>query len=387
MKHYHIYILSLFFIAISGQMILSAQEVITLKNPSFEGFPAPGSSDRVGITAIGWTDCGGYWFPKETPPDIHPGPAFNPWFGVTTKPQDGQTFLGMVVRDNDTWECVSQQLSAPLKAGTCYSFSIYLAKSLTHVSNTIDMESQTESCVLRIHGGNSMCSKKEILAETQAVNHAEWKRYDITFQPKFDCNYIALEAFYKTPVLFPYKGNILVDHASDILEIPCPGEEPVILEEEEQVAETVVEKKTQEVVKTTVPKEKKKKIMEDLDAKKLKTGQKIRIRNLYFEADKAEPKPESNEVLDEIAEFLVSNKNIRVEIGGHTNGTPEHEYCDSLSNERARSIARHLIQQGVEPNQLEYRGYGKRKPIASNSTKEGREKNQRVEIKILSING
>jgi outer membrane protein OmpA-like peptidoglycan-associated protein len=389
MKRCYLFIGSsiLFFLFIFSGSI--AQDVIELRNPSFEGFPSPGTSERIGITAIGWTDCGGYWFPNETPPDIHPGPSFNPWFGVTTKAQEGETFLGMVVRDNDSWESVSQPLLGTLEAGKCYSFSIYLAKSLTHVSNTVDMESQTESCVLRIHGGSGICDKREVLGETSPVSHEGWKRYDFTFQPRKDYSHLILEAFYKTPVLFPYKGNILVDNASDILQIPCPGEEVVAdleepTEEVEEVEPDPVPAPEKEDIRVEVKKEK---ILKDLDATKVAKGQKIRIQNLYFPADKTEVMEDSYEVLDEIVGFLKENQNIRVEIGGHTNGTPEHEYCDSLSDLRAKSVASYLVHKGVNPGQLEHRGYGKRKPVASNTTRDGRKKNQRVEIKILSIEG
>ena len=70
---------------------------IELKNPSFEDQPA------ISQVPSGWTPCG---FPEETPPDTHPGNAF----GVKMPTNDGKTYLGMVVRDNDTWEGVTQPL-------------------------------------------------------------------------------------------------------------------------------------------------------------------------------------------------------------------------------------------------------------------------------------
>jgi len=83
--------------------------------------------------------------------------------------------------------------------------------------------------------------------------------------------------------------------------------------------------------------------------------------------------------------FLKEYIDVSVEIGGHTNGTPPHKYCDKLSKERAKAVAQYLVRKGIPANRLKYKGYGKRKPIANNLTKEGRIKNQRVEIKILKI--
>jgi hypothetical protein len=76
------------------------QEVIKLQNPSFEDIPRAGSGMTPPIT--GWFDCGKTNFQSETPPDIHPVET-GAW-GVSKDAYDGATYLGMVVRDNDSWE-------------------------------------------------------------------------------------------------------------------------------------------------------------------------------------------------------------------------------------------------------------------------------------------
>lgn len=74
-----------------------------------------------------------------------------------------------------------------------------------------------------------------------------------------------------------------------------------------------------------------------------------------------------------------------VEIGGHTNSIPPHEYCDRLSTARAQNVAEYLREKGILVEQVQFKGYGKRVPIASNETAAGRLKNQRVELKIISM--
>ena len=118
---------------------------------------------------------------------------------------------------------------------------------------------------------------------------------------------------------------------------------------------------------------------------KLKAGTIIRVNNLYFKADKTAVEPASYALLDRIARILNERPNLTVEIGGHTNGIPPHEYCDKLSTNRAKAVYDYLVQKGVPGNQLFFKGYGKRKPIAVNNTDEGRKKNQRVEIKVLKV--
>ena len=122
------------FISLSLLTGILAQEQIVLDNPSFEGVPHQGGEFMMNrIISVSpfnpipqWTDCG---FKLETPPDLH-GNQSN-FFGVSRKPQSGNSFLGMVVRYNDTWERVSQELKTPLEAGKCYKMSIYLARE-TH---------------------------------------------------------------------------------------------------------------------------------------------------------------------------------------------------------------------------------------------------------------
>ncbi len=127
------------------------------------------------------------------------------------------------------------------------------------------------------------------------------------------------------------------------------------------------------------------KVLKSLDISKITLGQTIRVDKLYFDADSSTIESASNVVLDEIYDFLSANQNVIIEIGGHTNSLPEDEYCDRLSTERARNVAQYLYQKGIPESRITYKGYGKRQPIASNATVEGRKRNQRVEIKITSL--
>lgn len=126
-------------------------------------------------------------------------------------------------------------------------------------------------------------------------------------------------------------------------------------------------------------------IMPDLTPGMISTGQTLRMERLLFEADSARLTPECLPVLDEVYDFLAENGGIVIEIGGHTNSTPPDEFCDRLSTARAKAVADYLAGKGIDPKRVVFKGYGKRVPIASNATPDGRRKNQRVEIKILKI--
>ncbi|MEO6189531.1 MAG: OmpA family protein [Saprospiraceae bacterium] len=365
-----------------GTIRLLAQvdtNTIVLINPSFEGTPSPAK------LAAGWVDCG---WRNETPPDIQPAPnGESPYFGVTKKAFDGQTYLGMVTRENDSYERVAQRLSQPMHKGRCYSFSIYLCRSLEYLSaSNIDAGKElkpfTTPIILRVFSGDAYCHQKELLAETSIIDNTDWKKYTVTLSPTSDAEYIELEAFYKTPVLKPYNGNILLDKASDITRILCPNEKPFAVAEKNNKKKTKPEPAKEQL---NLPEESKNKILKALDKDKIKVGQTIKIEKLFFKSDSANFDSSSYVVLEEVYLFLKNNPLVKIEIGGHTNSIPPHEYCDKLSSKRAQTVKEYILNKGITIDRVISRGYGKRMPVASNVTKLGRSMNQRVEIKIISL--
>ena len=92
-------------------------------------------------------------------------------------------------------------------------------------------------------------------------------------------------------------------------------------------------------------------------------------------------------MLDEVYAFLDANDDVVIEVGGHTNGQPPHEFCDALSTARAEAVVAYLTSKGIAAERLYAKGYGKRRPRATNRTVTGRRRNQRVEIKVLSVGG
>ena len=108
------------------------------------------------------------------------------------------------------------------------------------------------------------------------------------------------------------------------------------------------------------------------------------LEGVHFEFNSAQLTRESYEILDHVAGSLRDWPKVRVEIQGHTDemGTPA--YNQDLSQRRAESVRDYLISKGVKASRLEAKGYGETRPIAGNTTDEGRAKNRRVELKKLS---
>jgi len=96
-------------------------------------------------------------------------------------------------------------------------------------------------------------------------------------------------------------------------------------------------------------------------------------------------KPEFRETLDKIAASLNKYPESLVDVYGHTDSTGSNEYNQTLSENRARTVASYLTMQGVSGTRIRSQGFGETMPVASNDTEEGRARNRRVEIKIVPI--
>ena len=101
-----------------------------------------------------------------------------------------------------------------------------------------------------------------------------------------------------------------------------------------------------------------------------------------FDFDSADLTDDAKANLDKVAEYLNLNKDIKVEVGGHTDNMGTSEYNKDLSERRAQSVVDYLAGKGVAASRLIPVGYGKDKPVADNDTEEGRHQNRRIEFKV-----
>lgn len=119
--------------------------------------------------------------------------------------------------------------------------------------------------------------------------------------------------------------------------------------------------------------------------KKVDNGISINLENIQFEADSARLLESEKEKLDKIAAILKRYNERDILISGHTaQAGAREEVRQKLSEERAGAVASYFIKEKVRaPQRIITRGYGSSRPLASNTTEEGRSKNRRVEITIL----
>lgn len=126
-------------------------------------------------------------------------------------------------------------------------------------------------------------------------------------------------------------------------------------------------------------------VHKDIPLKPIKVGESVVLKNIFFETDKYELKPESKIELNKLYELLMNNPDIKIEISGHTDNVGSEVYNMELSKNRAKSVYDYLVTKGVEPSRLTYKGYGEAMPVDTNETDLGRHNNRRTEFKVTGM--
>ncbi len=106
------------------------------------------------------------------------------------------------------------------------------------------------------------------------------------------------------------------------------------------------------------------------------------LEGVNFEFDSARLRPDAIVILDEAATVLDRRKEINVDVVGHTCNIGTEQYNQGLSERRAKSVYDYFVNKGIAAERLTTQGYGETKPAHSNTTREGRAKNRRVELHI-----
>jgi len=105
------------------------------------------------------------------------------------------------------------------------------------------------------------------------------------------------------------------------------------------------------------------------------------ILYINFETGKSSIKTESQNILDELFQMLNDNPDLKIVIEGHTDNVGNSVSNKTLSEQRSSSVKSALVSKGISADRIKSIGYGQDKPIADNSSEEGKSKNRRVEIK------
>ena len=121
----------------------------------------------------------------------------------------------------------------------------------------------------------------------------------------------------------------------------------------------------------------------DIALHPIESGERIALRNVFFETGRWEILPESEYELAKVVDLLTKNPTLKIELGGHTDNVGRPEANQRLSEQRAKAVYDYLINKGIPSDRLSYKGYGETQPVATNDTDEGRRENRRTEIKVM----
>jgi outer membrane protein OmpA-like peptidoglycan-associated protein len=116
----------------------------------------------------------------------------------------------------------------------------------------------------------------------------------------------------------------------------------------------------------------------------IEVGNKVILKNIFFDTNKFELKAESKAELQKLVEFLQLNPTVKIEISGFTDDVGNNETNVTLSEKRANSVYQYLSANGILATRLVYKGYGEAQPIAPNTSEDNRALNRRTEFMIIS---
>lgn len=175
---------------------VEAQDIL-LVNPSLEGPPKE-------------ADVPAGWYRAEKSVDTHPGANC---CNVNLPPSDGNTYIGAIANSVFA-EAIGQKLATPLKAGHTYAISVDLAYSATYYNLSL--------CegFFAVYGSNHRITKDELLVKSPGLSHNNWKRYNFTFTPATDYDYLLLGAYYDTACTNPYTDVLIDNISTSIREVP-----------------------------------------------------------------------------------------------------------------------------------------------------------------------
>lgn len=123
----------------------------------------------------------------------------------------------------------------------------------------------------------------------------------------------------------------------------------------------------------------------NIELQPIEVGKKIVLHNIFFDTGEYTLRPESRTELDRLFVIMKENPQITIQISGHTDNVGTEAANQVLSKNRAQAVVEFLTKSGISPSRMRSEGYGESKPIDTNETPEGRQRNRRTEFEILTF--
>lgn len=126
-----------------------------------------------------------------------------------------------------------------------------------------------------------------------------------------------------------------------------------------------------------------KEINKDLLLMPIMVGESIMLNNVFFEQGRPALKSQSFPELDRLVEIMQDNPTVKIELGGHTDNVGNKDALKTLSENRVKAVKEYLVSKGINKDRITGKGYGGTVPVVPNTTEANRQRNRRVEFKIV----
>ena len=315
-------------------------------------------------------------------------------YNGSQEPRTGNSYAGVYMFSPDNYrEYVQGELSQTLSAGKQYKITFYisLAENSTHSLNNISVLFTNEQL-----GFKPVTANKASVLTQSNYNYNPFKHIDE--------NYIKPSDYTKQPFqMIHFKNELFYTHPEKWIEIAiiytASGYENFFsIGNFDSNSKTEIQQRfskqkhefayyyIDDVSIETLEKIQPKPSVDELPEEQyiIENHKVYTFKSVLFDFDKADLLPISLKELQKLFEHLKANKQLSIEIYGHTDTVGTQKRNDQLSQERAKAVADYLILLGLHSERIKWFGYGSSKPVATNETGEGRAENRRVEFQLFS---
>lgn len=290
------------------------------------------------------------------------------WAGVS-QAREGQGYVGlyMWMTIKNYREFIQTKLTQPLLKDTLYTLQFYFKLS-SYSRFAIDriglllsdsMVSYSSDGPVRIEPTFSMIKDSALTENTGAWERAHW-----TFRAKGGEQYITIGNFW---------GDQTKYYRIQFRNTP------------EQMLKDASYYYVDDVRLAPVHQDQQQQVIPEFEPTEIKINTTYVLRNIQFEFDSYKLLPSSFDEMDELAKYVLNNPHVKLQLSGHTDDRGGDKYNSTLSKNRANSVARYLMLQGITSDRIEVFGYGKSKPLVNDNTEAARAVNRRVEIRFLEF--
>lgn len=363
---------------LSATPVLGQEADNMVHNPSFEEYRAcPRKIDAVGVMQ----DADAWWQPTGGSSDYFNSCGARecaiPRNKMGFQPaSSGEAYCGIYCSQENYREYLQTELKSPLVAGKryCVSFKVSLADKSPHAVATLGalltkerVEDSTRGILMErevTEFGEARVQSIGVFFEPQVENPRNMPLSDTKGWTEIRGEFTAEggEKFLTLGNFRPFnKSNVV---PTEIGQTPLNGAYYYI----DDVSVTCIDPMPQEAEEPEVP----------------EIGEVVRLWEVYFATGKSEVLQQSYNELMRLKTLLEEHPGMKIELRGHTDGQGTIDYNQKLSERRAEAVAQFLMSMGIDKRRLTWVGLGKSEPISDNNTDEGRQKNRRVEYKVVA---